>query len=412
MQRQQREAHVDALRALALLGVFMVNGMGYALGPDYPAPIGAPTPAHSPIAQALHALAFALFQGKAWPFLCFLLGSSMQRMASRALARGTPARAALHGRYLKLLFIGVLHGVFVYHGDVLSQYALVALVALIWAQPVGAARVRLSRLRRVARMWALVAALILFLSIFGAAAYMLDAPLPPVPRPPSLTAEHHGMPLERLTAQAPNYGAFWSINANNFGITLLGLVMFAPVLIWLTLCGMLAQRLRLLRPGRVARQFWGARFGLAQLGLSTGAVLALGVASAYSASSGQSSLCSLVSGLSIPAGIWWVACLLSAHFRTRARADTPAWVAWLAPAGRHTLAMYLCLSVLLMFSGNAWLGGLGNGALLRGMAQTAISLPVLALLWLAAVLLARRASAKGLRDPLARWLSGPKGTAP
>ena len=72
------------------------------------------------------------------------------------------------------------------------------------------------------------------------------------------------------------------------------------------------------------------------------------------------------------------------------------WAAWLAPAGHHTLAMYLLLSLGM---------ALGRGALRALAGDTALTLAVALLAWLAAVATARWASRHGWRDPLARWLS-------
>jgi uncharacterized protein len=77
---------------------------------------------------------------------------------------------------------------------------------------------------------------------------------------------------------------------------------------------------------------------------------------------------------------------------------TAAVLRWLAPAGRYTLSIYLSLSVLMVL--------LLSGAGLR----LGLKLPFSALLamaaayWLVAVLIARRAAARGSRGLFERWM--------
>ncbi len=112
-----RDPFPDALRALALLGVLVINAAGYLDAPwgsvlgDAFAPIGGAT-------QALQGLYAFGVQGKAYPVLAFLFGVGLV-LAQRDL----PASQALdraRRRQKWLLLLGVLHGVFIYFGDILT----------------------------------------------------------------------------------------------------------------------------------------------------------------------------------------------------------------------------------------------------------------------------------------------------
>jgi uncharacterized protein len=106
--------------------------------------------------------------------------------------------------------------------------------------------------------------------------------------------------------------------------------------------------------------------------------------------------------LNVPLGVWLVASGLTRFMLyVQNQQSTPHWLVWLAPAGRHTLAMYLALSLVLMLCGR--LGLFSEDAVLH---HTTVCFVALGALWLGAVALARAATARRLRDPISRWLSG------
>jgi uncharacterized protein len=105
--------------------------------------------------------------------------------------------------------------------------------------------------------------------------------------------------------------------------------------------------------------------------------------------------------LNVPLGLWMVAsCLTRFMLHLQTKEITPNWLAWLTPAGRHTLAMYLGLSALLMLSGR-W-GLFASQAIWN---HTAVWVLALLAFWLVAVSLARAATARQMRDPISRWLA-------
>lgn len=133
-----RDLAVDALRALALLPVVAVNWVGYALLPDA-GPLGAATPADSWWAQGWLIVIATLLAGKGITLLAFLFGYS-QGLSRQA--RGDQADAARRRRMRRLLLLGVVHGVLIYAGDILTVYAACGLLMLSWS------RLRLRQLRR------------------------------------------------------------------------------------------------------------------------------------------------------------------------------------------------------------------------------------------------------------------------
>ncbi len=186
----------DGLKTLALLGVFLVNGLGYALTPFYSLQLGAPLPIDSPLAQAIHVLALTLFMGKALPFLAFLFGYSMANYAARL-----PDKSKFKRRQYKLLLIGVLHGVFLYFGDILTSYALVA----VWLT--GALAFKGRELIKRWRWWFMVSAsFVIFKLVMEWNHYQPAA------------AQTPEVPL-LLLAEARSYGQFLSITRSLIGAT-------------------------------------------------------------------------------------------------------------------------------------------------------------------------------------------------
>ncbi|MEY4294953.1 MAG: hypothetical protein RLY82_641, partial [Pseudomonadota bacterium] len=315
----------DGLKALALLGVFLVNGLGYALAPFYPLQLGAPVPIDSSFAQTIHVLALTLFMGKALPFLAFLFGYSMANYSVRI-----PDMSKFKRRQRKLLLLGVLHGVFLYFGDILTSYALVAL----WLT--GALAFKGRALIKRWRWWFMVSAGFVIFKLFMEWSHYqaVVAQTPDVSLP--------------LLVDARSYGQFISINALAYWGYLVGWLLsyYAPIHICLFLTGILAARYKWLslRP-RLPSMFlklWLYRsWPLALL-----ANFLLGLASVHLHNQhGLNANVAWIPVLNVPLGIWMVASGLTRFMLyLRTTQTIPRWLVWLAPAGRHTLAMYLGLS--------------------------------------------------------------------
>ncbi len=128
VQPQDRLQHVDILRGFALLGVLMMNTAnfsGYNLNwQRWPEPLDA----------GIILLLLGLVGGKFYSTLAFLYGWGMANQILRAQARGD----SFIPRYLRrlgvLLFFGCLHVVLLWHGDVLTSYAIFGLLLLLFSR--------------------------------------------------------------------------------------------------------------------------------------------------------------------------------------------------------------------------------------------------------------------------------------
>jgi len=369
-----REPFPDALRALAMLAVLTVNAAGYLVAP-WGALLGARVPSDSAAAGAVQGLTAALLQGKGYPTLAFLFGMGLwlamrRRSAQRAKERGV-------ARQKKLLALGVLHGVFVYFGDILTLYALIGwhLLARVH-EPWRALRQRLHR----ALWWTLgvtalsVAVMGWLAAIGGLAGSESDA----------------GEPTFALARQ---WRAFWLLNGSAYAVVQVGALLLSwPLLRLCMLCGVAAARLRLLthRRWRSALTRWTVRLTAPLLLLN----LAYGLAtvSVPVASERAYWVESLGNLVGPPLAAVYVMALALAAQGGRAR-----WCHWLAPLGRRTLTLYIGHSLLcvLLFAGV----GLGLQPGTRDMALFSLVLWCLAL-W------AARASGNQAW-PLEAWLARP-----
>lgn len=371
MARQARDPFIDALRAVALLGVLVVNAVSYPAGPSG-SPLGAPMPADSPAAWAALGLVAWWLQGKAYPLLAFLFGYSL------ALALRRPAlaeRAYRRRRKVRMLLMGVLHGALLYAGDILTLYGLAGLVLLRW--PPG-------RMRRLRVRWWTLAALALAAFATGLALTLAPAVFGMEFRSAPVYGEVSGV----LGFVALNWRSYWG--------SLPGAVaLFLPEVLMLVVAGHIAGRLRWLthRRWQPARQAVATRLLPAALLLNLlYAVLMTRAATANSAwqwvwlSAGPPVGWLLSAAIAATLASWW---------STTRSALVPA----LAPLGRYSLSVYVGHSLLfaLLFSGAglAWsLGSVGLAALATGS-------------WGVCWLIARWADRIGFHGPLEAWMIRP-----
>jgi uncharacterized protein len=319
--RLPRDPLPDALRALALIGVLVVNAMGYQDAP-YGRLLGEARPADSPWAFGLTALVAAFVQGKAYPVLSMLFGMGMAYAA-----RGLGAMAATEGarrRARRLLLLGALHGALLYFGDILTLYALCA----FWVVAQMREPWRLLRWRFIwTFVWALVA-----ISASVALAWASPA----------------GVGAQPTLGTASGYFAFLGVNATTYAVgQVLGLLLALPLVYLAMLAGIAAVRLRLL-----THQRWRTR-ARQLLRRWLWPVLAVNVA--YAAAYVNAPPSTLQRMLEAGSALWGMPLALL-YVAAASRVWHGGWRRWatmLAPLGQHTLSVYVGASalMLLLFSG-------------------------------------------------------------
>ncbi|MER7246492.1 DUF418 domain-containing protein [Kribbella sp. NPDC000426] len=152
---------IDALRGFALLGILVVNITFATSG--FPIHV-AEDPAYSSwLDESVRWLSTAFVDMKFYLLFSFLFGYSFQLQMEAAQRVGAAFRPRMLRRLGGLLVIGVLHGVFLITGDILSVYAIIGLVLL--------------GMRRVKDRTALIVAAAIYAYLFvtlAAAALFLD----------------------------------------------------------------------------------------------------------------------------------------------------------------------------------------------------------------------------------------------
>ncbi len=358
----------DALRALALGGVLLVNTLGYASMPWGPL-LGEIEPAGDVVALTLQAALAAVVQGKAYPALAFLFGMSLAwSVQDRQLASRQRA-----GRRLRwLLALGIVHGLFLYGGDILTVYALCGLLVL---PAVHVPWTRLRKRLRQALWWAGIG-------------FTVSVALAAIPT--LLAGAVAEIPPDETLAAASHFGAFMALNARAYvSANTWGLLYMLPLVQLFMLAGVAAARLRWLSHARwqcgrerMVRRWWqplvacNVLYGLALAGL------------AFAGRPWQLVLEMMGPLVCVPLSV-----VLLAHLANGWARGRRAWAVAIAPLGRCSLSVYLANSVLCM----ALLSGVGLGWQPGTVATAALA----GLIWTGALLLARRSTR---RWPLEAWL--------
>jgi uncharacterized protein len=365
----RREPLIDALRALALLGVLVVNAISYPGGPSG-SPLGMPMPADSNPAVLLFGLVAWLVQGKAYPMLAFLFGYSL----AMALRRQGPAARDYRGRrLLRMLVLGVLHGTLLYAGDILTMYAVAGLVVLRSAQ---------QPLRRLIVVWRLFGVLALVIVAMNVTLLLTSAPgdvgLAGGPGYATTT----GMP-DFLRLNAPDY----------LGTLPVSLALFLPEVLMLMLAGFIAGRLRWLTHPRWGRARQALVRRVMPVALLLNLIYAIFMVWAVLHDSPWQ-----WAGLSMepPAG-WLLSAALGSALAAGWQVRHAAWLQAIVPLGRYSLSVYVGHSLLcaLVLSG----AGLGWRAGTLGLVGWAVGL------WLLCAAGAAWAARRRWPGPLEAWMA-------
>jgi uncharacterized protein len=145
---------IDALRAIALAGILIVNAMTFAAGFGGDS-LGGLDARSSTADIAAYALTAFFFEYKFYPIFATLMGFGACELWQRWRWQGRRSRIAAPWlrRMVALAALGLLNGIFIYAGDVLIRYAMAG--SLFWL--LSPARMSAKRAFRRAAMWALIA---------------------------------------------------------------------------------------------------------------------------------------------------------------------------------------------------------------------------------------------------------------
>lgn len=143
MTNPDRIDDVDALRGFALLGILLVNTMAFASA-FYGLELA--DPAFTGIAdRTVHLVIALFFEMKFYLLFSFLFGYSFTLQMRSAEKSGEAFVPRLLRRQAGLWLIGVAHAVLLFHGDILTTYAVLGIVLLMLRNRSDGALFRLAK---------------------------------------------------------------------------------------------------------------------------------------------------------------------------------------------------------------------------------------------------------------------------
>lgn len=125
-----RIADVDALRGFALLGILQVNIMAFA-SVFYGLPTGGPEQSIG-FNDLVQLIISTIFEMKFYLLFSFLFGYSVTLQMQSAVRAGEAFIPRFLRRQAGLWIVGLLHAVLLFHGDILTTYAVLGVILLIW----------------------------------------------------------------------------------------------------------------------------------------------------------------------------------------------------------------------------------------------------------------------------------------
>jgi uncharacterized protein len=245
---------VDGLRGFALLGILVVNITYFATAFTYDRGIEDPAFA-STLDELARWIVSLLFETKFYLLFSFLFGYSFTLQMESAARQGAGFVARMLRRLSGLFIIGAMHATLLWHGDILTTYALTGLVLLL--------------MRNVAPRTAVRTALGILATIAVLAATAGVA----LSTEPSVAFDYGAAKAEAVAATEAYRGSFADVLEQRFEELpwYLGFILLfqAPTALAAFLIGLAAGKLRVLaNPAAYRRQFqrllvWGAPIGLA-----------------------------------------------------------------------------------------------------------------------------------------------------
>jgi uncharacterized protein len=361
---------IDALRALALLGILSVNIWFFA-HPEMLTTGMRGDPVESVADQLVRFTSSVLFEGKSYVLFSFLFGLSFVFAWAQASDSGTNHTTRAVRRFAALIVLGLLHGLFLFAGDILLAYGILGFILL------GARRI--STRAALITAGALYAAVVLLLVIVGLLTFMMGDAV-------GEAAVGLGDPAEAVAAYTGSVSQWLSFQLMAYPVALVSVLFVqGPVALAAFLVGLVVGRARLIER-LIDGEFRSNRLMLIGLsGLLTGltlstvaALLRWGAPGAtdYEPGFGAELLGTAVNLAAGPFQACGYAVLLLLLFRSAKNI-----AAALAPAGRMSLTNYLGQSVIMVML----FSGVGFG-LAGQLSEAAVGVVVLGV-WLAQLVL-------------------------
>lgn len=158
-KNKDRITNIDALRGFALFGILVVNIIAFSsvyYGTGITPPNGT-----SSTDSVLAFLISAIFELKFYLLFSFLFGYSMTLQIKSAEKAGKSFLPRIFRRQAGLFFIGTFHANILFHGDILTTYAVLGLILLAFRNIAVTNKIRLAKILIISTslVWFIMAAL-------------------------------------------------------------------------------------------------------------------------------------------------------------------------------------------------------------------------------------------------------------
>lgn len=129
IQQYERINSIDAIRGFAILGIFLTNML------DFHSPMLYINPYEwwlSESQQTIYSLIDFFVQASFYPLFSVLFGFGLMVIKERAVVKVNSFTLIAVRRLILLLVIGCVHAFFIWHGDILMNYAILGFFALLF----------------------------------------------------------------------------------------------------------------------------------------------------------------------------------------------------------------------------------------------------------------------------------------
>jgi len=130
----ERSLPIDVLRGISIFGILMVNMLSFHSPILYVDPLEF---TNTELDLKTYQMIDIFFQASFYPLFSFLFGFSLFLLKRSIDRRGLPFHSIATRRFVFLFIIGIVHAFFIWHGDILINYSILAFLLLAMVQLSG-----------------------------------------------------------------------------------------------------------------------------------------------------------------------------------------------------------------------------------------------------------------------------------
>ncbi|MCG7339414.1 DUF418 domain-containing protein [Staphylococcus sp. ACRSN] len=129
MTPSKRLFELDALRGFSLFGIILMNILSFSMPYDQ---AFLPDIIHNSIDEWILRFVTLLIISSFYPIFTFLFGYGLAIMYENSQIKGMNYYSFIYRRLVFLMFLGLIHGIFIFSGDILFGYAFTGMLAVLF----------------------------------------------------------------------------------------------------------------------------------------------------------------------------------------------------------------------------------------------------------------------------------------